>query len=251
MSMTISAVFPGRRSPLKGQGYGSASTYRSVIRIIPHRLTHYPDYFKCYAIEREINIMPPDLFYLEPFRTAFLSGELSATAVTQRVLKRLVEWDDPALWITRTSDTALLQRASELDSAAAADPHLIKRLPLFGAPFAVKDNIDVAGMPTTAACPAYAYTASETAPVVEQLLAAGALLVGKTNLDQFATGLVGTRSPYGVPRNPFDPRFVPGGSRSGSAVAVATGLVSFSLGTDTAGSGGIPSAFHNLFRAEP
>ena len=214
-------------------------------------MTHYSDYFKCYAIEREIHIMPRDLLYLAPLRTAFLSGELSATAVTQRVLKRVVEWDDPALWITRTSDTALLQRASELDSAAAADPHLIKRLPLFGVPFAVKDNIDVAGMPTTAACPAYAYTASETAPVVNQLLAAGAVLVGKTNLDQFATGLVGTRSPYGVPRNPFDARYIPGGSSSGSAVAVAAGLVSFALGTDTAGSGRVPAAFNNIIGLKP
>jgi allophanate hydrolase len=94
-------------------------------------------------------------------------------------------------------------------------------------PIAVNDNIDVAGLPTTAACPAFAYTPSETAPIVRQLLSAGALLVGKTNLDQFAAGLVGTRSPYGVPRNPFDARYIPGGSSSGSAVAVAAGLVSF------------------------
>jgi allophanate hydrolase len=128
---------------------------------------------------------------------------------------------------------------------------LIKRLPLFGIPFAVKDNIDVAGMPTTAACPAFAYTPSETAPVVLQLLSAGAVLVGKTNLDQFATGLVGTRSPYGVPRNLFDARYIPGGSSSGSAVAVAAGLVSFALGTDTAGSGRVPAAFNNIVGLKP
>src|SRR5207248_928464 len=128
---------------------------------------------------------------------------------------------------------------------------LIKRLPLFGIPFAVKDNIDVAGMPTTAACPAFAYTPSETAGVVELLLSAGAVLVGKTNLDQFAAGLVGTRSPYGVPRNALDARYIPGGSSSGSAVAVAAGLVSFALGTDTAGSGRVPAAFNNIVGLKP
>jgi allophanate hydrolase len=184
-------------------------------------------------------------------RTAFLSGWLSASELTERVLTRIARWDDPALWITRTCDAALRQRAAELDAAAAADPDLIKRLPLFGVPFAVKDNIDVAGMPTTAACPAFAYTPSETAPVVKQLLTAGAVLVGKTNLDQFAAGLVGTRSPYGVPRNPFDARYIPGGSSSGSAVAVAAGLVSFALGTDTAGSGRVPAAFNNIVGLKP
>ena len=157
-------------------------------------------------------------------RTAFLSGKFSASELIERVLTRIAKWDDPALWIARTSDAELRQRATKLDAAAAADPDLIKHLPLFGIPFAVKDNIDVAGMPTTAGCPAFAYTPSETAPVVLQLLSAGGMLVGKTNLDQFAAGLVGTRSPYGVPRNPFDARFIPGGSSSGSAVAVAAGL---------------------------
>src|SRR6266478_3179921 len=106
-------------------------------------------------------------------------------------------------------------------------------------------------MPTTAGCPAFAYTPCETAPVVARLLGAGGILLGKTNLDQFATGLVGTRSPYGVPRNPFDARFIPGGSSSGSAVAVAAGLVSFALGTDTAGSGRIPAAFNNIVGLKP
>jgi allophanate hydrolase len=128
---------------------------------------------------------------------------------------------------------------------------LIKHLPLFGIPFAAKDNIDVAGLPTTAACPAFAYTPWETAPVVRQLVSAGAGLVGKTNLDQFAAGLVGTRSPCGVPRNPLDARYIPGGSSSSSAVAVATGLVSFALGTDTAGSGRVPAAFNNILGLKP
>jgi allophanate hydrolase len=184
-------------------------------------------------------------------RTAFLGGQLSATELIARVLTRIAKWDDPALWIARTCDASLRQQAAKLDAAAGADPDLIKRLPLFGIPFAVKDNIDVAGLPTTAACPAYAYTPSETAPVVRQLVSAGAVLVGKTNLDQFAAGLVGTRSPYGVPRNPFDARYIPGGSSSGSAVAVATGLVSFALGTDTAGSGRVPAAFNNIVGLKP
>src|SRR5690348_1577918 len=188
---------------------------------------------------------------IERLRTAFLSSELSASELIERVLTRIAKWDDPALWITRMCDAVLRRRATKLDAAAAADPDLIKRLPLFGIPFAVKDNIDVAGMPTTAACPAFAYTPSETAPVVLQLLSAGAVLVGKTNLDQFAAGLVGTRSPYGVPRNPFDARYIPGGSSSGSAVAVAAGLVSFALGTDTAGSGRVPAAFNNIVGLKP
>src|SRR6185503_20388837 len=124
-------------------------------------------------------------------------------------------------------------------------------LPLYGIPFAVKDNIDCAGLPTTAACPAFAYTPSLNAHVVERLLAAGAILMGKTNLDQFATGLVGTRSPYGAPRCVFDRRYISGGSSSGSAVAVAARLVAFSLGTDTAGSGRVPAAFNNLIGVKP
>ncbi|MEC8778142.1 MAG: amidase family protein, partial [Verrucomicrobiota bacterium] len=118
-------------------------------------------------------------------------------------------------------------------------------------PFAVKDNIDVAGCPTSAGCPDFTYQAEENAWVVKLLLEAGGLLIGKTNMDQFATGLVGTRSPYGVPANAFDPKFIPGGSSSGSAVALAKGLVSFSLGTDTAGSGRVPASFQNLLGFKP
>lgn len=184
-------------------------------------------------------------------RRAMLDGALSASALVDRVLDKIARWDDPALWITRVEEDAVRARCHQLDAAAMADPGLTTRLPLFGVPFAVKDNIDVAGMPTTAACPAFAYTPAQSAPVVERLLAAGAVLVGKTNLDQFATGLVGTRSPYGVPRNPFDARFIPGGSSSGSAVAVAAGLVAFALGTDTAGSGRVPAACNNIVGLKP
>src|SRR4030095_5900346 len=123
--------------------------------------------------------------------------------------------------------------------------------PLYGIPFAVKDNIDVAGLPTSCGCPEFAYVADRSAMVVERLEAAGAILVGKTNLDQFATGLNGTRSPYGIPASTFDANHISGGSSSGSAVAVAAGLVSFALGTDTAGSGRVPAAFNNLVGLKP
>jgi allophanate hydrolase len=124
-------------------------------------------------------------------------------------------------------------------------------LPLYGIPFAIKDNIDLAGIPTTAGCPDYAYTPDEHAFVVARLIAAGAIPIGKTNLDQFATGLVGTRSPYGAAKNSFDPDYMAGGSSSGSALAVAMGQVSFALGTDTAGSGRVPAAFNNLVGIKP
>jgi allophanate hydrolase len=188
---------------------------------------------------------------IAPLRAGLIGGAISARQLADQVLARIARSDDPAIWISGSNESAVRARAGELDAAAAADPSTIARLPLFGIPFAVKDNIDVAGMPTTAGCPAFAYTPSETAPVVARLLAAGAVLLGKTNLDQFATGLVGTRSPYGVPRNPFDARCIPGGSSSGSAVAVARGLVSFALGTDTAGSGRIPAAFNNIVGLKP
>jgi allophanate hydrolase len=123
--------------------------------------------------------------------------------------------------------------------------------PLYGIPFAVKDNIDVAGLPTTCACPDFAYVPARSSTVVERLEAAGAILIGKTNMDQFATGLVGTRSPYGIPSSVFNPDYVSGGSSSGSAVAVAGGLVSFALGTDTAGSGRVPAAFNNIVGLKP
>jgi len=155
------------------------------------------------------------------------------------------------VWISRVSDHDLRARASALDARLAADPARALASPLFGALFAVKDNIDVAGMPTTAACAAFAYTPSESATAVCKLEAAGAIVVGKTNLDQFATGLVGTRSPYGAVPNAFDPEFISGGSSSGSAVAVATGQVHFALGTDTAGSGRVPAGLNNIVGLKP
>ncbi len=171
----------------------------------------------------------------------------SVRQVVEAVLARVAaaEAVDPAIWIARVDRERLLAEAAALDARGAAG------LPLFGVPFAVKDNIDVAGLPTTAACPEFSYAPQRSATVVERLAAAGALVIGKTNLDQFATGLVGVRSPYGAPRSPFDHAFVSGGSSSGSAVAVSRGLVSFALGTDTAGSGRVPAMFCNLIGLKP
>jgi len=165
------------------------------------------------------------------------------------VLERLAFYDaiQPAVWISRFDVGALRAAAARVDARVFAG----EKLPLAGVPFAVKDNIDVVGLDTTAACPAFSYAPTRSATVVERLVAAGAIPVGKTNLDQFATGLNGTRSPYGVPRNAYNRAWVSGGSSSGSAVAVAAGLVPFALGTDTAGSGRVPAAFNHLVGFKP
>ncbi len=189
------------------------------------------------------NSMPFDIARLGD---ALRAGDVTCVDVIEEVLSRIQAAGEDRVWIHRASRDELLERAGELDSRADKEAP-----PLFGIPFAVKDNIDVAGWPTTAACPAFSYVADDSAPVVAALLDAGAMLIGKTNLDQFATGLVGMRSPYGAPRNPFDGDYVPGGSSSGSAVAVSSGLVSFALGTDTAGSGRVPAAFNNIVGLKP
>ena len=167
------------------------------------------------------------------------------SAVVDEAYARLAAADDPGIFIT------LVDRERARSAARALPAFDAHKSPLWGVPFAVKDNIDVAGLPTTAACPEFAYTPGKSAPVVVRLLAAGAILIGKTNLDQFAAGLVGVRTPYPVPRNAIDPTIVPGGSSSGSAVAVARAIVSFSLGTDTAGSGRIPAALNNIVGLKP
>ncbi|MBI3507225.1 MAG: allophanate hydrolase [Proteobacteria bacterium] len=176
-------------------------------------------------------------------RTAYASGKDprdTVAAVYQRIEARGA---DPT-WLH------VVPRAQTL-AAATALAGIPRTAPLWGVPFAIKDNIDLAGAPTTAACPAFSYVANRSARAVERLVAAGAIPIGKTNLDQFATGLVGVRSPYGIPANTFDKRYIPGGSSSGSAVAVAAGLVSFALGTDTAGSGRVPAGFNNLVGLKP
>ncbi|NIF74302.1 allophanate hydrolase [Burkholderia sp. Ap-962] len=182
----------------------------------------------------------------------YAAGTLTVANRIDAALAALEATDRPEAWIHRVEPAELHARAAELDALRAAHgPAVVERMPLFGVPFAVKDNIDVAGLPTTAACPAFASTPAESAQVVALLLAAGAVLIGKTNLDQFATGLVGVRSPYGAVRQVDHPDYVSGGSSSGSAVAVAGGAVAFSLGTDTAGSGRVPAGFNGIVGLKP
>jgi allophanate hydrolase len=176
-------------------------------------------------------------------------GRLSAVSVAEETLGRIARYDaiQPQIWISKSTRDDVIAAARAVDARIGAGEHL----PLAGVPFAAKDNIDVAGLETTAACPAFGYRPDTSATVIERLLAAGAICVGKTNLDQFATGLNGTRSPYGSPRNAYNLAYVSGGSSSGSAVAVAAGLVPFALGTDTAGSGRVPAAFQHLIGFKP
>ena len=196
-----------------------------------------------------MTIVPDDISLdLGALRTAYDRGTLTPTTVVDVVLRRIAAQGDDGVWISRVPDEQAMERAEELESL---DEEARRRSTLYGIPFAVKDCIDVAAMQTTAACPAFAYTAERSATVVERLLAAGAILIGKTNLDQFQSGLVGTRTPYGIARNPFNSRYIPGGSSSGSAVSVSTGLVSFALGTDVAGSGRVPAAFNNVIGLKP
>lgn len=171
--------------------------------------------------------------------------QISPVAAVQRAFAALREYDDSALFIGLKSEASALAEAQALEAAGPAGKQL------FGLVFAVKDNIDAAGLPTTAACPDFTYSPERSAFVVARLEAAGAIVLGKTNLDQFATGLVGVRSPYGVPRNVQRPDLIPGGSSSGSAVAVAAGIVDFSLGTDTAGSGRIPAGMNGIVGLKP
>jgi allophanate hydrolase len=178
-------------------------------------------------------------------RARYLDGSLTPAELVERIAARTAGDDPHHDWIRALSRDEMLRYAQALEGRDPAS------LPLYGVPFAIKDNIDLAGVPTTAACPDYAYTPTKSAPVVERLIAAGAIPVGKTNLDQFATGLSGQRSPYGACRNALDPEYASGGSSSGSAVSVALGLAAFSLGTDTAGSGRVPAAFHGLIGLKP
>jgi allophanate hydrolase len=185
-------------------------------------------------------------FDIASLRDAYRSRGLSPADVANEALHRIEAYADPAVWITCVPERDVLAQARALGTGGQNETQ-----PLWGIPFAVKDNIDVAGLPTTAGCPAFAYRPERSARSIERLIAAGAIFLGKTNLDQFATGLVGTRSPYGAPRCVFDSRYVSGGSSSGSAIAVAAGLVSFSLGTDTAGSGRVPAAYNNIVGLKP
>nr|WP_299811006.1 allophanate hydrolase [Tardiphaga sp.] len=176
---------------------------------------------------------------------AHRAGTQTPAQTIARSFARIRAHGDPAIFITLRDEAEALAEAVALAAKDAAT------LPLYGVPVAVKDNIDVAGLPTTAACPAYAYTPTRDASAVARLRAAGAIIIGKTNLDQFATGLVGVRSPYGIPKNAVRDDLIPGGSSSGSAVAVSAGLVPLSLGTDTAGSGRVPAMLNNIVGLKP
>jgi allophanate hydrolase len=177
------------------------------------------------------------------------SGARSAVSIAEETLARCAAYDaiQPQIWITRRAAEDILHAAKAIDTRIARG----ESLPLAGVPYAVKDNIDVAGLPLTAACPAFSHVPETSAEVIRRLEDAGALLIGKTNLDQFATGLVGARSPYGAPTCVFNHAYVSGGSSSGSAVSVAAELTAFALGTDTAGSGRVPAAFNHLIGFKP
>jgi len=176
---------------------------------------------------------------------AYRRGAVQPGDIVARSFERMRAHDDPAIFI------ALREEADVVAEARALVRGGDKTLPLYGIPVAVKDNIDVKGLPTTAACPAYSYRPNKDATCVARLRQAGALVLGKTNLDQFATGLVGMRTPYGIGRNLFDQKLIPGGSSAGSALAVGAGLAPLALGTDTAGSGRVPAAFSNIVGLKP
>jgi allophanate hydrolase len=187
----------------------------------------------------------PATFDLTSLRAAYASGATTPEEVALESLRRAEDSRHPHVWIQR------LDRDLVLGYARALPPLPEPKLPLYGLPFAIKDNIDLAAIPTTAACPDFAYIPTASAAIVDLLIAAGAIPIGKTNLDQFATGLTGARSPYGAPECVFHSEFISGGSSSGSAVAVAAGMVSFALGTDTAGSGRVPAAFNHIVGHKP
>ncbi|ETN37957.1 allophanate hydrolase [Cyphellophora europaea CBS 101466] len=190
----------------------------------------------------------PNSLAIEKIRGLYEQRTVSPIDVVRSVYSRISTYHDKAVWITLVPEDEARSRAEEL-SQKYPDP--LKRPPLFGIPFSVKDSIDIAGMLTTLACPSYAYTATATAPVVQRILDAGGILIGKTNLDQFATGLNGTRSPYGIPRCVHDPDYISGGSSSGSVVSVAANLVSFTVATDTAGSTRVPAALNGMVGLKP
>jgi allophanate hydrolase len=176
---------------------------------------------------------------------AHRGGATSPVQTIARSYQRIRDHNDPAVFISLRDEKDAVAEAGTLSKRDAA------QLPLYGVPVAVKDNIDLAGLATTAACPAFSYLPAHDATAVAKLRAAGAIVIGKTNLDQFATGLVGVRSPYGIPKNPMRGDLIPGGSSSGSAVAVSAGLVPLALGTDTAGSGRVPAMLNNIVGLKP
>ncbi len=186
---------------------------------------------------------------LAEWRAQYAQNPQIVSSLLTRYVSQFAKSDNA--WIYLASEQDILSQCAVLLDALADGSKTLVDMPLFGVPFAVKDNIDVAGMPTTAACPAFLYHPEKDATVIARLKRAGAVVIGKTNLDQFATGLVGTRSPYGAVVNTFNPDYVSGGSSAGSASVVARGLAAFSLGTDTAGSGRVPAGFNNIVGLKP
>ena len=194
--------------------------------------------------------LPEELYCelsIRSLRDRYASGALTPVDLVRTLYRRISARGADHVWIHLVDEGSVVEQARRLMAQRARGDDL----PLYGIPFAVKDNIDVAGMPTTAACPAFSYRPDASAVAVEKLLAAGAICIGKTNLDQFATGLSGTRSPYGACSSVFNPDYASGGSSSGSAVAVGAGLVSFALGTDTGGSGRVPAGYNNVVGLKP
>ncbi len=190
-------------------------------------------------------------FTIAAILRAYAAGEITVRQVVDESLRRIHTVPDTTVWISISQAAELRCRAEKLDHLLQTLPGVLEQFPLFGIPYGVKDNIDVSGLATTAACPGFSYQPKENAPVISLLERAGAICLGKTNMDQFATGLVGVRSPYGECPNAVNPEYISGGSSSGSAVAVAMGHVAFSLGTDTAGSGRIPAALNGIVGFKP
>lgn len=201
------------------------------------------------AVKEENHVMGPrHSLQIRSLLKSYQNNEVTPTQIIKQIyndLKTSGADTKGSIWITLNEEDAVINAAASVEGAGMASK------PLYGIPFVVKDNYDVAGMPTTAACPDYSYIPVQSATCIQKLLDAGAILIGKSNLDQFATGLVGTRSPYGCCENSFDPSYISGGSSSGSAVSLARGFCSFSLGTDTAGSGRVPAQFNNLVGLKP
>jgi allophanate hydrolase len=196
---------------------------------------------------------PPPISSLDiaDLSTHYANKTLSPAAVVRHVYERISSYQDKSVWIYLVPESESLARAEELASTYQHSNYSSPLPPLFGIPFSVKDSVDIIGLPTTLACPSFAYKAAATAPAIARLLTAGAILIGKTNLDQFATGLAGVRSPYGAPRCVYDAEYISGGSSSGSAVSVAASLVSFTVCTDTGGSTRVPAALNGLVGLKP
>lgn len=184
---------------------------------------------------------------ISSFKHYYQTG-YSSQQVIKAIVDRIRKPGRAGIWTYLISEEDMLERAKTLDQITISER---QQYPLWGIPFSVKDCIDVAGIPTSCACPDFAYIASQTNPVVQKLLDAGAILIGKTNLDQFSTGLVGIRTGYDVPHNAFVEDYIPGGSSAGAALSVVHGLVSFAIGTDTGGSGRVPAGFNNIVGLKP